>query len=379
MTKIVHLVNSLARDGTGRLVMALCKVLDKKDYNISVVSLTQKIDLANSSEWPKHVNVYSFNYSYDSDYSLRRYLTLYFFKRITKKKSKKIRECISVLAPDILHCHLQPRELLIASQIPSNLLFTDHLVRVKNGQYSWLNTWLLAWIYRRILEPFNVVGVARGVMACHLRYQLVNNERIHALIENAIDAQNFVPLDTKPVQPLQIIYIARFEKRKDHETLLRAWSRIQCASQAKLLLIGEGELEENLRMLVNRLVPRHKIEFVGPIDNVLPFLQNAHIAVFPSLHEGLSVALLEKMSCGLPVIASDIKEFRELLTDRVNCLFFKAGDESDLSAKINLLIKDEALRESLGSAARKFVLENYDLKRLKENYEKVYQRVLGSE
>jgi glycosyltransferase involved in cell wall biosynthesis len=62
----------------------------------------------------------------------------------------------------------------------------------------------------------------------------------------------------------------------------------------------------------------------------------------------------------------------------VNCLIFNAGDESDLRDKINLLIKDEALRNGLGKAARKFVLENHDLKRFIENYEKVYQRLLGS-
>jgi glycosyltransferase involved in cell wall biosynthesis len=381
--KIVHLVNGLGWDGTGRVVIELCKLFEGYNYEISVVSLTPDVPLSMTAQWPGNVRVYSYNYYYDEDYSLRRYLLLYFNRRITCKRGGDIIHRIENLEPDILHCHLQPRELIIAllavKNLNTKLLFTDHLKRLSRGQYSLFNLKMLAWIYRQILRRFHVVAVSKSVWEYHREFSLTNHKRVHALIENRIDASRFVPGSQSPGN-IKIIYVARLHKRKGHEILIKAWAKITSSDKKmELILVGGGdeEMKTELKSLVKTLAPCHPIIFEGDVEEVLPYLQTAHIGVFPSLQEGLPLSLLEMMSCGLPVIASDIEEIKEIITDMKNGVLFKAGDPDDLYGKLELLLNDKDLCDQLGKFARELIINHYSIKGLKEEYERVYTKILS--
>jgi glycosyltransferase involved in cell wall biosynthesis len=377
--RIVHLVNGLGHDGTSKAVMELCNLFNGEQYEISVLSLSPNIELTESNNWPKNVSVYPYNFYADPDYSLKRYLILFFIKKIIRERSKEVIKRIETIQPDILHCHLQPRELIIALQSKlqnkTQLLYTDHSVRLKGGQYPFINTWMLAWLYRKIYRRFHVVAVAKSVFNGHNKYHLVNKNKIHALIENKINTLQFCP-SPKANRSLQVVYVARLDNRKGHDVLLAAWSKIETSEKIELVLVGGGELEAGLNSMVNVLQPKHRVIFTGAVENVLPYLQSAHIAVFPSLQEGLPLALLEKMSCGLPVIASDIPELQGIIEDGENGLFFKTGDADDLKEKLLLLVDNNQLRDYLGKRARQFVTEKYDYKLLKKEYEVVYRDVL---
>lgn len=376
---ILHLVNNLGHDGTGKVVMDLCNLFNGEQYEVSVISFSPNIELTESKNWPKNVLVNSYNFYFDTDYSLIRYLILFFEKRIIRDRGIEIIKCIEATQPDILHCHLQPRELILALhprlQNKNQLLYTDHSVRLKVGQYPFINTEILAWIYRKIYRKFHVVAVAKSVFNCHDKYRLVNKNKIHALIENKINTSKFCP-STKTNRSLQIVYVARLDNRKGHDVLLKAWSKIETSEKIELVLVGGGELESELNSMVNIMLPKHPVIFTGAVENVLPYLQSAYIAVFPSLQEGLPLALLEKMSCGLPVIASDIPEFQGIIEDGKNGLFFKTGDADDLKDKLLLLVDNSSLRNYLGERARQFVIEKYDYKLLKKDYEVLYRDVL---
>jgi N,N'-diacetylbacillosaminyl-diphospho-undecaprenol alpha-1,3-N-acetylgalactosaminyltransferase len=138
---------------------------------------------------------------------------------------------------------------------------------------------------------------------------------------------------------------------------------------------GEREIENKLKALVKVLEPHYPVSFEGNVEDVLPHLNAAQIGVFPSFQEGLPLSLLEMMSCGLPVLVSDIDEFKEIITDGKNGIYFKVGNADDLHAKLEVLIDDRNLRDQLGAFARQFVVEGYDIKQLKEEYEKVYNTV----
>jgi len=377
--KILHLVNQLGFDGTSKVVLNLCKLFNEQQYEISVISLTHQIDLINSVNWPRNIRVYTFKYYYDEDYSLKRYITHYLNRKNIRKGNIDILKCIHAIQPDILHCHLQPRELLLALQSnihsKAQFLFTDHSVRLKAGQYSFINTWALAWIYQKIYSQFHVVAVAKGVAECHREYNLINPDKIYSVIENKIDTLKFFPVK-KPSSPIRIVYVSRLDKRKGQDILIKAWAQIETLEKVELLIVGGGDFESELKSLVNNLRPKYPVIFAGFHENVLPFLKSAHIAVFPSLQEGLPIALLEKMSCGLPIIASDIPEFQEIIEDGKNGFFFRTGDANDLKDKLLLLIHNQNLRDSLGVEARQSIIKKYDYKEFKKEYKAVYTDIL---
>jgi glycosyltransferase involved in cell wall biosynthesis len=379
--KIVFLVNDLGLSGTARVVMDLCSLSTDTEYDISVISLTKNIPLANIGGWPNNVEVYTFEYYYEPNYSLKRYIELAVNKKITKTRAQPIIDMIDKLNPDILHCHLQPRELIIANLANRRknykLLFTDHSVRISHNESTYIKRLLLARVYKYILHDFHITGVSASVMDCHINFGLINKKNIHRLIENKIDVNHFIPDFNKQNNPLNIVYVARLSSGKGHHLLLESWAQLEGDHRPQLYFVGGGDLEMTLRNQISELNLEECITFIGEIEDVVPYLQMADIGVFPSYREGLPLALLEKMSCGLPVLGSDIPELKRVINDGENGLLFRSGSVTDLVMKLKMLIKDDELRNSLGTKAREFVMQRYDSKKVKAEYKEVYIKLMS--
>ena len=110
-------------------------------------------------------------------------------------------------------------------------------------------------------------------------------------------------------------------KRKNHETVIRAMALLQ--KQGKIntfnthhihyVICGHGKLEADLKKLVHKLGVSGMVTFTGYREDMLDVYQMADVFLFPSYQEGLPMALLEAMACGLPVICSDIRGCRDLM------------------------------------------------------------------
>lgn len=102
--------------------------------------------------------------------------------------------------------------------------------------------------------------------------------------------------------------------RKNHEVAIRAFAEIE-EPGARYLIVGLGELEEKLKKLVLKLGLQNRFFFLGYRSDVKEILQVADAFVFPSLQEGLPVALMEAMTVGLPVVCSRIRGNTDLIED----------------------------------------------------------------
>lgn len=375
-TKIVHLVNGLGLDGTSRVVLDLCRV-NPDHYEIEVVSLTNNLAMIDEGIWSSGVGVKSFNYNFDPDYSLRKYFWLILFRAITARNAREIICHLRQLQPDIIHCHLQPRESLIAiiaaRGSKMKLVLTDHLQRIVQTVFFSLKTYCLACLYRLIYRKFYVVAVSMRIYESQKKFKLFNRAIGHAIIHNRVDSSRFVPAFKTVANRLRVIYVARLEQRKGHDVLLRAWLNMQKRIPAELVLLGSGPLEASLKKMTQGTDLVNPIIFAGNQTDVIRYLQSADIGVFPSQLEGLPISLLEKMSCALPVVASDIPELREVITNGVNGLLFMANSAEDLGRKLECLLTDEKLRQTLGANARKSIVERFDRSGLLGDYEKIYQ------
>ena len=255
------------------------------------------------------------------------------------------------------------------------LLYTDHSLRIKHDDYRWYSRQLLAWVYRRIYRIFNVVAVSKQVFDYHVHYNLIGKGKVHELIVNKVNTEYFVPASHALPKPVRVIYVARLHPNKGHDTLIKAWSLIKFDFPLELILVGGGDDESRLKQLHLEVGSAHPITFKGDVTDVLAYLQASDIGVFPSLNEGLPLSLLEKMSCGLPVIVSDIAEFKCIIQDGENGIFFKTGDVNDLALKLQFLIQNKELRKRIGYKSRAFVIENYSKVKFKEDYQKVYEKI----
>jgi glycosyltransferase involved in cell wall biosynthesis len=151
-------------------------------------------------------------------------------------------------------------------------------------------------------------------------------------------------------------------ERKDQATLLAA---IADLPDLQLTLAGEGPEREALEALVAELGIAERVDFAGVVgqDDARRLYEAADLFCLSSRSEGLPAVLIEAMACALPVVATRIDAVPELINDGENGLLVEPGRPEELAAALGRLAADPALRQRLGTAARKTVSKRHDLGR----------------
>ena len=170
---------------------------------------------------------------------------------------------------------------------------------------------------------------------------------------------------------------------KGFHILLQAYGRIVKAHPGTCLLVvgrfaQESYKREMLRQISDMGIKRHVV-FTGyiPHRDVLAWLREMDIFVFPSLHEGSPNALLEAMACELPVVASQVGGILDIVEDNRDGLLVLADDVNMLSQKLERLVQDRDLRKRLGKAARQKIENQFSPARETEMWLDIYYRVLS--
>jgi glycosyltransferase involved in cell wall biosynthesis len=164
-------------------------------------------------------------------------------------------------------------------------------------------------------------------------------------------------------------FVGRLSPEKNLISLLEAFGRaLKRSAKLRLLLVGTGPLEKKLKMLSYDEGLMGKIIFAGVQANVTRFLSALDIFAMPSYTEGCPTALLEAMSSGKAIVASNIMSIREIVRHGVEAILVNPYDIEDLKQAILLLYDNPALRTKLGHNAR-LRAELYDA-------EKVYSEIM---
>lgn len=169
---------------------------------------------------------------------------------------------------------------------------------------------------------------------------------------------------------------------KGHEYLIQALGLLR-DDPVELWLAGHGEREAELRELVKRLNLTDRVRFLGqlPHDELMGFYEGGHVdlVVLPSvdlgsgLHEGIPVSLMEAMAYGIPVVSTRTGGIPELLDEGAGMLVAPANVTA-LAEALSRLIRNQAERNELGQAGRKAVMEHFDIERVVDRLEALWQQ-----
>jgi glycosyltransferase involved in cell wall biosynthesis len=175
-----------------------------------------------------------------------------------------------------------------------------------------------------------------------------------------------------------ILWVGRFVKYKGLEYLIKSMKYVP---EGTLIIIGSGVLENKLKELTKKENLSKKIQFVGHIDNKeLPyFYHKAYVYVLSSITRGenFGISSLEAMSCGTPVIASDLPGVRDLVTDNVG-FRVQPKDSKGIADKINYLFANKTIRERMSKeGVRKAQIYSWD--RINKKYFDLYKELLHIE
>lgn len=196
----------------------------------------------------------------------------------------------------------------------ARLIVTEHStlsVALKNTtkhRARWLPR-LMRWMYP-LADA--VVAVSNGVRDDLAAEIGLPRERIHT-VYNPVVSTRLLARSREPAshpwfgpnQPPVVLGVGRLTVEKDFATLIRAFARVRRERDARLMILGEGELRDDLETLVRSLGLERDVALPGFVDNPYAYMRQASVFVLSSRWEGLPTVLIEAMACGTPVVATD--------------------------------------------------------------------------
>lgn len=294
---------------------------------------------------------------------------------------------------NVLHCHqmISPMTIgLLARQI------TDAALVVNPHRSGPIGDMGILTLRRPVTGRLRIAAVRRWCNAFVCISQAIKDELAKAGmradrlwdIVNGVDLNHFKPVEAKehaalrqslslPSGPL-VIFTGRLVREKGVDVLINAWPQVlQQVPDAHLIIVGEGDQRLELEAQAQRLNLDTHVLFLGGCDDVTRFLQTADVFVLPSYAEGLPVALLEAMACGLTCVATAVGGTLQLIKDGVTGRAVAAGDAAALASGLVEALTTPAAR-SWGVQARRLIAESYSLDAVAEKYIVMYETITGS-
>jgi glycosyltransferase involved in cell wall biosynthesis len=369
--KIAFLIRSLDCGGTERQLVSLAKALDKKGFDVTIITFYSGGVLEKELE-DSRVRCVSLE-------KRGRWDVLGFLRRFAHQ--------LRLLRPDVIHAYLDISNLLSVSA----KLFLSRAViiwGVRNSNmelrhYDWL--WRLSFRLERLFSRFaDCLIVNSNAGRAYLLKRGFPDEKI-VVVHNGIDTELFRPdagAGAKvrrewelPLDAILVGLVARLDPIKDHDTFLRAVSILQKEKpDVRFVCVGGGTENQTQRLyqLTEQLGLTNAINWVG-MRSDMPAVYNAFdISVSSSQSEGFPNMIGEAMACAVPCVVTDAGDSALIVGD-TGFVSATRNPEALAAALMSCL---EENRKVLGMKARRRILERWSIEQLVEKTEKVMMAIM---
>lgn len=289
----------------------------------------------------------------------------------------------------VLHCHqmISPMTLaLMARALPGKRLVINPHGRGPRGDVAKLTRLRPLTGKLRVAAALRwgdaFVAIAREIHD-ELRTMGVQEERIWD-IANGVDVERFAPAAPDERMDLRrrlglpdgtlVVFVGRLTVAKALDVLLNAWAqRDATLADAHLILVGDGELRDDLMRQMHALGIAQSVVFTSSTNDTAAYLRACDAFVLSSRTEGMPVALLEAMACGLPCVATRVGGSVDVLED---------GTSGRLVAPEDAAALAKALAEALatpawGVRARQRIQDRYAIDAVAQRYVTLYESLLN--
>ncbi len=212
---------------------------------------------------------------------------------------------------------------------------------------------------------------------------IVSDEKIQQLPGEGIDLCRFKMLDKKgEVKPFVFLLVGRMLMDKGVREFVAA-ARILKKKYPDVIfrLLGavwEGNPATISKEQLQEWVKEGIVEYEGEVPDVVPYLENSSCVVLPSYREGVPFTLMEGAAKGLPLVATDVPGCREVVIDGYNGYLCPDKNPEALADAMEKMLKNTPHeREKLGRNGRKLMEDNFDLKRIIEQYDRTIDEILS--
>jgi len=362
-TSVLYLITDLDVGGAERVLLEVVRRLDRQRFEPTVCSLAPAGALA--AEFAD-LSVPVFDLGMTHPWHLPR--------------ARRLLGLLRHGEFDILHTHLFHANVLgrVLARLAgvSVVVSTIHVAEPRRWQLL-LERWTAPLASR-------LVTVSEGVRRHLVERAHIPAERI-TVIPNGVDPARFRlrrgrfrRSEDIASTTFLITTVGRLHTQKGIRYLLKA-ARLVLSQRPEVLflIVGQGPERDRLLQLRDQLGLRDRVRLLGFRPDVPQILIDSDAFVLPSLWEGLSIAMLEAMAAGLPVVVSDVAGAREVVTDGVTGLVVRPGDPTALARVAERLLDDASLRKRLAQAGRRLVLQQFKWEKVVSDTVALYDRLLA--
>ena len=369
MINICFFISTFRVGGAENLVFQIIKNLDKRKYNIHLISFTKEGPLYKEYQ-SLGINIKIFSNNIFSLWNFSTYL-----------KENNI---------DCIHIHLV-KSLFFATT-------ASKLARIKNiithwhniydygkynkktirGLYSIVRRWFLLKYSSKLSD--SVISISKIVKKKNCEIFSVPEDKV-LVIYNAIDLSLLPELNNNDSSSLVIGAVGKITKQKGYDTLIKAFRIVNNEKpELKLEIIGEVNSQGNKNYCdeIFKIVSDFKLDDSIVFKNVLPYnevfkhMSKWKIFILSSEYEGFGLVIVEAMASGTPVIASKVGAVPEIITDNETGILFKPMDYGDLADKIIKLIDDRESRRKISDNAKKYIVQKFEMSRMIKELDDIY-------
>jgi glycosyltransferase involved in cell wall biosynthesis len=254
--------------------------------------------------------------------------------------------------------HFMPENLMQFSLVPKG--FQDRLVRAlwKDAKHTFRRAEAVTTPTRRAAEFLEKYTGLSGVQA----------------ISCGIDADKYSP-SFEPRTENRILFVGRVTGEKQIDVLIQAVALLEPNLDARVEIVGGGDQRRNLEQLVESLGMTDRFTFTGYVtdEELRESYSRATLFAMPSIAELQSIATMEAMASGLPIVAANAMALPHLVHDSENGYLFEPGSAQDLADKITRVLSLSAVDlEALKRASLKMI-EAHDIKSTLTKFERLYR------
>lgn len=285
---------------------------------------------------------------------------------------------------ELVHCHSPIGGVIGRLAAKNHRKLGTHVIYTAHGFHFYkgapLQNWLLFYpierffsYYTDILITINQEDYQRAKKFHSNKVQYIpgvgiNVKEINRAKVDVIQKKNELTIQENE---FVLLSVGELNQNKNHEIIIKALSSIK--QPYKYIICGQGKNESELKQLVKKLKISDQVIFTGYRKDVRQLLKLADIFCFPSLREGLSVALMEAMASGLPCVVSNIRGNRDLI-DEDGGFLIGPKDISEFRDKIVTLMDNEILISSMGRHNAQKIKE-FDIHVVNEKMMDIYQNL----
>lgn len=386
--KVLHLIKSLGRGGAEKLIPETALVHDQNKFEFHCLYFYHQdqniLDELQAAGIQTHLIP-------------AKNLELFF-------KIKKVKHFVLEQGFDIIHAHLPWAGILarfVGKELAIPIVYTEHNTWERYNKISYLgnrftfkhqdvaiavsNEVALSMRLNSIWDPYRrggrlkVIVVQNGVNTEVFRRKSVENERIEIgrLGSGILGGVSLRERLGIPENACVIGKVAVFRSQK------RLWLWVELAMrilktcpETHFLLVGDGEWRERILSQVKKSGLEKNFHWVGVQKNVVPYLSLMDIYLSTSEFEGLPIAMLEAMSCEVPIVSTRAGGIGEVIQHGKQGFLTEIEEWEELEGYCIQLLQNPELRKTMAQAARDRVIEKFSMRRMVSELERIYMEVI---